>query len=49
MTEKTWKATLDYFGLEGQVAIVTGAGNRHRRGNSNYARKPWCEGRCLRH
>ena len=27
MTEKTWKATLDYFGLEGQVAIVTGAGN----------------------
>lgn len=27
MTEKTWKATLDYFGLEGQVPIVTGAGN----------------------
>lgn len=27
MTDKIWNATLDYFGLEGQVAIVTGAGN----------------------
>ena len=27
MTEKSWNATLDYFRLEGQVAIVTGAGN----------------------
>ena len=27
MTDKTWVATLDYFGLENQTAIVTGAGN----------------------